>query len=68
MKQFNLKDGTTLTIQGDTVTSNNEHFQSLANSILKGTFGRFDNSEVYPNKENAIAFFLAKELKLNHRI
>lgn len=68
MKTLDLRDGTTLTIDGDKITSNNPSLGKLANTILAGTFGKFGNSEVYPNKENAIALFLSKELALNRNM
>ncbi|MEI6424615.1 MAG: hypothetical protein WCP55_20525 [Lentisphaerota bacterium] len=68
MFEFVLKDGTTLIIDGDTISSNDPLFEKLARLTLAGTFGRFDCTEVHPNKEGAIAEFLYNELNLKRRI
>lgn len=68
MKRFDLRDGETITIEGEKVTSSDPLLEKMANSILKGSIGEFRSSEVYPCKENAIAFFLAKEMNLHKKM
>lgn len=52
-----------LQVNNGVLSSDNESLLSFANSLLRGTFGKFNNSEVYPNKDSAIANFLQEELK-----
>lgn len=46
---------TTITVNNGVVTSTNPSLEKLTNTLLLGTFGRFNNSEVYPNRDGVIA-------------
>jgi len=40
----------------------NKELLELANAILEGSFGKFNNSEVYPDRDHAIANYITKKL------
>ena len=67
MIRFDLKDETTLTIEGEKVTSSDPLFERLAKTILAGSLGEFSSRERYPDRELAIALFLSQELNLHKK-
>jgi hypothetical protein len=44
------------------ISSDNTGALALANALLEGECGRFNNSEVFPDKDYFIAAFLAEEM------
>ena len=62
MQTIQFMDDIIITIENGAITSTEPVVERLANTLLKGTFGKFNNSEVYPNRDLAIKGFLLKEL------
>jgi hypothetical protein len=51
-----------LYVNNGVITGNRKPLVSLANEILAGSFGKFNNGEVYPDRDYAIAKYVEKEL------
>lgn len=51
-----------VTVNNGVLSSENSQLSLLAGTLLAGTFGRFDNDEIYRNRDKAIAHFIADEL------
>ncbi|MEI6424614.1 MAG: hypothetical protein WCP55_20520 [Lentisphaerota bacterium] len=62
MKIVKLQDDITVKVDNGVVSSSIPSLNKLANVLLAGTFGAFNNQEVYHDRDRAIAHFLAKEL------
>lgn len=62
MQQVQLKDRTIIEVNEGGLSSKDSEVLELASTILDGEFGRFNNDEIYPDKDYAIADFLAEQL------
>jgi hypothetical protein len=62
MKQVNYHDYN-IQVNNGQVFSDNAVLQKLAEQLLAGTFGKFNNSEVYPDKDSAIAHYIQEALR-----
>jgi len=61
MQQINYHDYL-LQVNNGILSSNNPQLLKWANAILASSFGQFNNSEVYPDKDSAIAHYLSLQL------
>jgi hypothetical protein len=62
MQTIRFEDGTVITIKNRVIRATEPAIEELANTLLKGTYGKFNNDEIYPNRDLAIKEFLLKEL------
>lgn len=62
MKQVEIA-GSVLTIRDGELSSDNKIVLDAATAELELTFGRFNNDEIYPDRDAAIAQFLVDELR-----
>jgi hypothetical protein len=62
MRIVKLQGRISLTIDGGVVSGDNNEAVRAADVILEGEYGRFNNDEVYPDMDGAIADFLAERL------
>ncbi len=62
MQTIQFMDDIIITIENGVITSTEPAVERLANTLLEGTFGKFNNQEVYRDRDLAIKGFLLKEL------